>query len=148
WQKLPVVAGGQEKETILADKISRRNSEKPTHDSVFEMINTFISDKRNRLIVIADTCLSSYPAVDLFMPETEMFLSNPVWLSIGHGTPASIGAYLATGRRPIILTGDGGFQMVAQTFSTMVKYKIPAIILIIDNGLYGIEQFLLDKSFY
>ncbi|MEB0260965.1 MULTISPECIES: thiamine pyrophosphate-binding protein [unclassified Mucilaginibacter] len=129
-------------------KLMRKPTERPTHDGVFKAINKFLSDKGDQMLMVADTCLSSYPASDLQMPATKMFLANPVWLSIGQGTPASIGAHLATGKRPIIVSGDGGFQMIAQTFSTMVKYKIPSIIAVIDNGLYGIEQFLLDKKFY
>ncbi|MCO5934590.1 thiamine pyrophosphate-binding protein [Mucilaginibacter sp. RB4R14] len=129
-------------------KLMRNPTKRPTHDGVFKAINKFLSDKGDQMLMVADTCLSSYPASDLQMPATKMFLANPVWLSIGQGTPASIGAHLATGKRPIIVSGDGGFQMIAQTFSTMVKYKIPSIIAVIDNGLYGIEQFLLDKKFY
>jgi indolepyruvate decarboxylase len=135
-------------QTLETRKLLRKPSERPTHDGVFKSINKFLSDKGDQMLMVADTCLSSYPASDLQMPSTRMFLANPVWLSIGQGTPASIGAYLATGKRPVIVSGDGGFQMIAQTFSTMVKYKIPSIIAVIDNGLYGIEQFLLDKKFY
>jgi indolepyruvate decarboxylase len=133
---------------LETQKLLRKPSERPTHDTVFKSINKFLSDKGDQMLMVADTCLSSYPASDLEMPSTHMFLANPVWLSIGQGTPASIGAHLATGKRPLIVSGDGGFQMIAQTFSTMVKYKIPSIIAVIDNGLYGIEQFLLDKKFY
>ncbi|MES2266978.1 MAG: thiamine pyrophosphate-binding protein [Bacteroidota bacterium] len=135
-------------EALETQKLVRKPTERPTHDGVFKSINKFLSDKDDQMLMVADTCLSSYPASDLQMPSTKMFLANPVWLSIGQGTPASIGAHLATGKRPIIVSGDGGFQMIAQTFSTMVKYKIPSIIAVIDNGLYGIEQFLLDKKFY
>ena len=45
----------------------------------------------------------------------------------------------------MIVTGDGGFQMVMQTFDTMVKYKIPALIIVVDNASYTIEQLLLDQ---
>ncbi|RYU91896.1 alpha-keto acid decarboxylase family protein [Mucilaginibacter terrigena] len=137
-----------ESAALDTQKLLRKESVKPTHDTVFKSINKFLSDKGDQMLMVADTCLSSYPASDLQMPSTRMFLANPVWLSIGQGTPASIGAHLATGKRPLIVSGDGGFQMIAQTFSTMVKYKIPCIIAVIDNGLYGIEQFLLDKKFY
>lgn len=82
------------------------------------------------------------------MNNLDMYSSNPIWLSIGQSIPASIGAYLANGKVPIIITGDGGFQMLATTYSTMVKYKIPALILIIDNALYAIEQYLIDSTYF
>ncbi len=119
-----------------------------THDTIFAAVNEFLKGTGAEYLAVSDTCLGSYPAADLTMPSTNMFLANPIWLSIGQGTPAGAGAYFATGKRPIIITGDGGFQMVSQTFATMVRYKIPAIIMVIDNGLYAIEQFLLDHRYF
>ena len=118
-----------------------------THDLTFDSINEFLNGKED-IQVVMDTCLGSFPGADLEMPSTEMYLANPVWLSIGQGTPASIGSFLANGKRPLIISGDGGFQMVAQTFSTMVKYKVPALVIVLDNELYAIEQYLIDKSYF
>jgi indolepyruvate decarboxylase len=38
--------------------------------------------------------------------------------------------------------------MVGQAVSTMVRYQHNSIVVIVDNSLYGIEQFLLGPSFY
>ncbi|MFC3032638.1 thiamine pyrophosphate-binding protein [Pseudoalteromonas fenneropenaei] len=118
------------------------------HDDIFAAIGEFITEVTAPYYVCLDTCLASFPGADIPLTDVQCFLANPVWLSIGQGTPAALGAHFATGKRPLIVTGDGGFQMVAQTFSTFVKYNIPAIIVIIDNGSYAIEQFLIDESFF
>lgn len=117
------------------------------HHQVFSVINNFLKLKEN-IQVVLDTCLGSFPGADLQMPNSDMYLANPVWLSIGQGTPAAIGAYLKNGKHPIIISGDGGFQMVAQSYSTMVKYCVPALIIILDNSLYAIEQYLIDGSYF
>ena len=117
------------------------------HNKVFSSVNDFLKDKKDLQVVI-DTCLGSFLGADLQMPSTEMYLANPIWLSIGHGTPASIGSYVANRKKPLIISGDGGFQMVAQAYSTMVKYNVPALIIILDNGLYAIEQYLIDNTFF
>lgn len=117
------------------------------HDQIFSTINNFLKSTEN-IQVVLDTCLGSFPGADLQMPNTDMYLANPVWLSIGQGTPAAIGAYLKNRKHPIIISGDGGFQMVAQSYSTMVKYCIPALIIILDNSLYAIEQYLIDSSYF
>ena len=127
--------------------VRENSSEEFGHDQVFSCVNNFLEKAQNVQVAI-DTCLGSFPGADLKMPGTEMYLANPVWLSIGHGTPASIGSYLKNQKRPIVVTGDGGFQIVSQAFSTMVKYEIPAILIVLDNGLYAIEQYLIDNSYF
>ncbi|MCM4161473.1 alpha-keto acid decarboxylase family protein [Antarcticibacterium flavum] len=117
------------------------------HNQIFCVLNKFIKDC-NDVQVVMDTCLGSFLGADLFMGNTDMYLANPIWLSIGQGTPAAIGAYLKNGKIPIIITGDGGFQMVAQSFSTMIKYQIPALIIVLDNSLYAIEQYLIDGTYF
>ena len=59
-----------------------------------------------------------------------------------------MGAWSPGGKRPLVLIGDGGFQMVGQSISTMVRYQHDSIIVIIDNSLYGYEQYLLGPAFY
>ncbi|KNC68824.1 thiamine pyrophosphate-binding protein [Pseudoalteromonas ardens] len=118
------------------------------HDGIFAAIGDFLTEQPDPYYISLDTCLASFPGADIPVLDTQCFLSNPIWLSIGQGTPAAIGAYFATGKRPLIVTGDGGFQMVSQAFSSFVQNQIPGIIVIIDNGSYAIEQFLIDGTFF
>ncbi|ALU44047.1 thiamine pyrophosphate-binding protein [Pseudoalteromonas rubra] len=118
------------------------------HDGIFAAIGDFLTEQPDPYYISLDTCLASFPGADIPVLDTQCFLANPIWLSIGQGTPAAIGAYFATGKRPLIVTGDGGFQMVSQAFSSFVQNQIPGIIVIIDNGSYAIEQFLIDGTFF
>lgn len=121
------------------------DSDLVTHENLFSTLQAFINQNH---VTVLDTCLSSYPGADLRINHANGYLANPVWLSIGYGAGAAAGVHFATGKRPIVVVGDGGFQMIAQTYSTLIKYKVPAIILVINNALYGIEQFLIDPDFY
>ncbi|WP_102141060.1 thiamine pyrophosphate-binding protein [Mycobacterium hubeiense] len=98
--------------------------------------------------VIPDTFLGIYPAARMKLPAADMFISDGIWASIGHSVGAAVGVWGPGGKRPLVLIGDGGFQMVGQAVSTMVRYQHNSIIVIIDNSLYGIEQFLLGPGFY
>ena len=100
------------------------------------------------LRVIADTFLGIYPAARMKMPAQDTFLACALWASIGHSIGAAVGAWTPGGKRPLVLIGDGGFQMVGQAVSTMVRYQQNAIVVIIDNSLYGFEQYLLGPGFY
>jgi indolepyruvate decarboxylase len=99
------------------------------------------------LTVIADTFLGSYPVAQLRLPAQDSFITDGLWASIGHSVGAAVGAFEG-GRRPLVLVGDGGFQMVGQALSTMVRHQHNSIVVIIDNSLYGIEQYLEGPGFY
>ena len=97
---------------------------------------------------MTDTSLSMYPAAELHTHGAKSFLSNSVWQAIGYSVAAAVGVAVAQPKRPVVLCGDGGFQMTAQSLSTMARRKLPAIVLVLDNGLYGIEQWLLEPRFF
>jgi indolepyruvate decarboxylase len=98
--------------------------------------------------VIADTFLGIYPAARMKMAAPDSFMACALWASIGHSVGAAVGACRPGGKRPLVLIGDGGFQMVGQAVSTMVRYGHNAIVVIIDNSLYGFEQYLLGPGYY
>ncbi|MBN9477520.1 MAG: thiamine pyrophosphate-binding protein [Burkholderiales bacterium] len=58
--------------------------------------------------------------------------------SMGYGFPAGVGAKrLYPHRTVLVLAGDGDFLMTGQEFATAVQYKLPLIVLLVDNGMYG-----------
>ena len=100
------------------------------------------------VLLMVDTSLAHYAAGRLKVTGTDAFISNDIWQSIGFSTPASLGVALAGRRRPLVLTGDGGFQSTVQSVSTLARYKVPAIIVVLDNGIYAIEQQILDPAYF
>ena len=69
---------------------------------------------------------------------TQRFVSNSGSASMGHDLPAAIGAALAAGgaRRVICLAGDGSLQMNIQELQTLVHYRLPIKVLVLNNGGY------------
>jgi benzoylformate decarboxylase len=58
---------------------------------------------------------------------------------LGFCLPAAIGAKLAQPDRPVVaVSGDGGAQYGIQALYTAVRYGIPAIFLLLENGEYGV----------
>ncbi len=58
--------------------------------------------------------------------------------SMGYGLPAALGAKrLYPERTVLVVTGDGDFLMTGQEFATAMQYRLPVIILLLDNGMYG-----------
>jgi indolepyruvate decarboxylase len=116
-----------------------------TYDEVLEEVSGFLDE---RFIAITDTSLSMYPAAELNIKGRKGFLCNAVWQAIGYSVGAAVGAGLAQDRRPLVICGDGGFQMTAQALSTMAQRKLRAVVIVLDNGHYGIEQWLLEPRFF
>lgn len=57
--------------------------------------------------------------------------------AMGADIPMALGAALATGRRTICVTGDGGFQMNAQELETIRRLHLPVIFFVMSNNGYN-----------
>ena len=61
--------------------------------------------------------------------------------TMGFALPAAIGAALAVpGKQVVAVIGDGGFQMTLQELGTIMQYKIPVKILVLNNQFLGMVR--------
>ncbi len=68
--------------------------------------------------------------------------------SMGYGVPAAVAAKLVNPTKPVIaFAGDGCFQMTGQEFATAVQYKLPIVVVVIDNELYGTIRMHQEREF-
>ncbi|EXK24725.1 pyruvate decarboxylase [Fusarium oxysporum f. sp. melonis 26406] len=95
--------------------------------------------------VFADTGDSWFNGLKLSLPFGAEFEIEMQWGHPGWSIPASFGYNLARPQRQIIvMVGDGAFQMTAQEVSQMVRYRVPIIILLMNNRGYTIEVEIHD----
>ena len=123
-----------------------------SYDGVVETLSGFLDPG---FVVLTDTCLAQYPAADLNMPARKSFISNAIWNAIGYTPAAAIGVGMAEtdsathpedARRPMVICGDGGFQMSAQSLSTLARNNVRAVVIVLDNGLYAVEEYVINGS--
>ncbi len=57
---------------------------------------------------------------------------------MGFAVPAALGAQLGSGLRPIVLAGDGAFQMTGPEISQAPRFGVNPIVIVINNGGWGI----------
>jgi len=57
--------------------------------------------------------------------------------AMGADIPMALGAAMATGKRVICVTGDGGFQMNAQELETIRRLQLPIIFFVFNNNGYN-----------
>jgi acetolactate synthase-1/2/3 large subunit len=68
--------------------------------------------------------------------------------TMGFGLPAAVGAKIGNpGKQVIAFIGDGGFQMTIQELGTILQYKVPVKIIILNNGYLGMVRQWQDMFF-
>jgi acetolactate synthase-1/2/3 large subunit len=61
--------------------------------------------------------------------------------TMGFALPAAIGAKLAMPEKEVVaVIGDGGYQMTIQELGTIMQYKIPVKILLLNNNFLGMVR--------
>ncbi|GLK85037.1 thiamine pyrophosphate-binding protein [Ancylobacter defluvii] len=68
--------------------------------------------------------------------------------SMGYGFPAAIAARRVHPERlAVAVCGDGDFLMTGQELATAVQHKIPVLVVVIDNGMYGTIRMHQEREF-
>jgi acetolactate synthase I/II/III large subunit len=82
--------------------------------------------------VVSDTgCVVAWAMQALKLPCRFIHAWNMT--PMGYGLPAAIGAAFATGKRVILLTGDGGLNVNITEFATAVKHNLPIKTMLFNN---------------
>jgi indolepyruvate decarboxylase len=99
-------------------------------------------------LVIADVGESLFAAADLHVHQRFEFLAPAYYTSMGFAVPAAVGASFADPTlRPIVLVGDGAFQMTGTELSTAVRYGQSPIVIVLNNRGYSTEREILEGPF-
>lgn len=68
--------------------------------------------------------------------------------SMGYGLPAAVAAkQLFPDRQVICFAGDGCFLMHGQEFATAVRYSLPIISVVVNNGIYGTIRMHQERDY-
>jgi acetolactate synthase I/II/III large subunit len=99
-------------------------------------------------IVVKDSTVSGVVWANrhlaVYEPRTSM---RPVSAAIGPGLPLAIGASIATGRRSVVIQGDGGFMLNLGELATAVQEGAPVITCVFNDRGYAILRFIQDMMF-
>lgn len=131
--------------TITSTVPRSGHGKKITVKYVFEYLNSCLTDD---MIVLADVGDALFAGADLIIHGNTKFLSPAYYASLGFAVPASIGAQLADRTlRPLVIVGDGAFQMTGMELSTAIRYDLNPIVVVLNNGIYLTEQLMLNGDF-
>jgi len=129
----------------LAVYPSARGKDKVTVKSLFQRLNAFLTENT---VVVADVGDALFGAAELSIHQRTEFLGPAYYASMGFAVPAGIGAQLANPRmRPLVLVGDGAFQMTGMELATAARYNLNPIVVVLNNRGYGTERHIHDGPY-
>ncbi len=112
---------------------------------LFERLNQFLDDST---AVLADPGDAMFAGIDMTIQCASEFSSPAYYTSLGYAVPAAVGVQLARpDLRPLVLVGDGAFQMTGMELSTVARFGLTPIVVVLNNQGYGTERPMLDGAF-
>lgn len=121
-----------------------------TYNRLYRKLSGFLEDEGliDSSVLVLGESTSLYVFGNLFGLPRDSFVGQAAWGSLGHETGCALGVALGSGKRPWVVAGDGGFMMICQEISSLVRAKINAAIFVMSNRGYAIEQAFVDiKAF-
>ncbi len=133
-----------EKFQLEINRACKYTKESVVTGEIVDALNWFFS-KFGEMPIISDTGNCLFATLKM---KTSSVMSSAYYATMGFAVPASIGYALTTGKRPLVLIGDGGFQMTGQEICHCPRYDINPIFVVFNNRRWGLEQvFYTDARF-
>jgi acetolactate synthase-1/2/3 large subunit len=99
-------------------------------------------------LVAFDVCLPGYRSRwEWPIVHPRSYFYPGVYVGMGYGLPAAIGAHVATGKPTVAVCGDGGFQMTMAELGTMVQHALPVVVLVVNDGGLTLIRQIQDRMY-
>jgi len=116
-----------------------------TVQRLFARLNAFLTPE---MVVVADVGDAMFGAADLFIQGRTEFLGPAYYTSMGFAVPAGIGVQVADStKRPLVLVGDGAFQMTGLELAAAVRHGLNPIVVVLNNRGFGTERPMQDGPY-
>jgi len=97
-------------------------------------------------VVVADMAVAGYWVGGYSRFRRSRSLLYPVgWGTLGFALPAALGA-ARSGRPTLAVCGDGGLAMVVGELATAVQQRLGLVVVVVDDGGYGMLRFDQARS--
>ena len=100
-------------------------------------------DRHGTLPMTSDMGDCLFTAMEI---ENSALAAPGYYAGMGFGVPAGIGVAAATGRRPLILVGDGAFQMTGWELGNCRRYKFDPIVVLFNNASWEMLRVFQPES--
>jgi indolepyruvate decarboxylase len=100
-------------------------------------------DRHGAMPMTADIGDCLFTAMEI---ENTALAAPGYYAGMGFGVPAGIGVAAATGRRPLILVGDGAFQMTGWELGNCRRYGLDPIVIVFNNASWEMLRVFQPES--
>lgn len=107
-------------------------------------VNGFLVRHRG-YAVIADAGDMLFAGLDLRVPQGGLYLAQGFYASMGFAVPAALGLQLGVKQRPLVLVGDGAFQMTGPEISHAPLLKLNPIVVVVNNSGWQIFRPIAER---
>lgn len=108
-------------------------------------VNRFLRE-HPRHLVMAESGDMLFAGLDLRLGRAGGYLAQGFYASMGFGVPGALGAQLGSGVRPLVLAGDGAFQMTGPEIAHAPRYGINPIVVVVNNGGWQIFRPVVRRT--
>jgi indolepyruvate decarboxylase len=99
--------------------------------------------RHGRMPVSVDAGDSLFTALEI---ENTHLVAPGYYASMGFGVPAGLGVQATTGERPLILLGDGAFQMTGWELGNCRRYGWDPIVIVMNNSSWEMLRVFQPES--
>ena len=102
-------------------------------------VNEFLASGKGRgYHVFAESGDMLFGGLEVRVPKGGLYFAQGYYASMGFAVPAALAVEIGTGRRGLVLCGDGGFQMTGPEISHAPGRGLSPIVLLLNNSGWGI----------
>jgi len=118
-----------------------------------EVVSLISELTKGEAIIVTDVGQNQMYAARYYkFKHPNSFVTSGGMGTMGFGLPAGIGAKLGRPDKQVVtFVGDGGFQMTIQELGTILQYKVPVKIVVLNNNYLGMvrqwQDMFYDKNY-
>jgi acetolactate synthase-1/2/3 large subunit len=117
----------------------------PDHARVLDTFTKYMGED---VIFVRDSTIPGYNWGNGLLPiDHPRGYIFPTSGAIGPGLPLGMGVAMATNQKTIVMHGDGGLMLHIGELATAAQYQIPIVIVVFNDGGYGILRGLQARRF-
>jgi acetolactate synthase-1/2/3 large subunit len=130
------------RKSLAADLEQSREEVGPDHWELVSVVRRLLPRDAP---IVRDSTVPTYLWGNRLLPIYEPRTSiRPSSVAIGPGLALAVGAAVGTGRRTLLMVGDGGFMLGIGELATVAEYQLPLVICVFNDRGYGVLRTVQD----